>query len=62
MHFCVLATVLNNATNARYTHTLNVSGTELSAPYGCFVSNNKPSSAKVIVIIGDNGMNSLYSI
>ena len=47
--------VLDNATAARYTHTLKFSGTKLSAPYGCSVSNNKPSSAKVIIIIDDNG-------
>ena len=50
-----LVSVLVNATTALYTHTLKFSGTELSAPYGCFVSNNKPSSAKVIVIIDENG-------
>ena len=43
--------VLDNASTARYTHTLNVTGTELSAPFGCSVSNNKPSTAKVKVII-----------
>ena len=48
--------VLDNATTARYTHTLKFSGTELSSPYGCSVSNNKPSSAKVIVTIDDDGM------
>ena len=37
--------VLVNATTARYIHTLNVSGTQLPAVYGCSVSNNKPSSA-----------------
>ena len=51
--------VLENATTALYTHTLKFSGTELSSPYGCSVSNNKPSSATVI-IIGDNGMNVVY--
>ena len=54
--------VLVNAATARYTHTVNVSETELFAVYGCSVSNNKPSSAKVIVMIGDNGTNVLYSI
>ena len=42
--------VLNNATTAQYNHTLNVSETKLPAVYGCSVSNNKPSSSKVIVI------------
>ena len=41
-------TVLENATIAHYSHTLNVTGTDLSAVYGCSVSNNKPSSAKAI--------------
>ena len=45
--------VLNNATTAQYNHTLNVSGTKLPAVYGCSVSNNKPSSAKVIVTSED---------
>ena len=44
--------VLVHATTAEYIHTLNVSGTELPAVYGCSVSNNKPSSAKVLVTIG----------
>ena len=48
--------VLDNAITARYTHTLKFSGTELFSPYGCSVSNNKPSSAKVIVTIDDDGM------
>ena len=48
--------VLDNATTVLYTHILIVTGTELSSPYGCTVSNNKPSSAKVIVTIDDNGM------
>ena len=47
--------VLDNATTARYIHTLNVSGTKLPAVYGCSVFNNKPSSAKVIVTIDDSG-------
>ena len=48
--------VLDNATIARYIHILNVSGTELPAVYGCSVSNNKPSSAKVIITIDDSGI------
>ena len=46
--------VLVNATTAQYIHTLNVSGTKLPAVYGCSVSNDKPSSAKVVVTIGIN--------
>ena len=53
--------VLVNAATAQYNHTLNVSGTELSAVYGCSVSNNKPSSAKVITTITKNGMNLLVN-
>ena len=45
--------VLNIATTAQYTHTLNVTGRGLPAVYGCSVSNNKPSSAKVIVTSED---------
>ena len=48
--------VLVNATNAEYVHTLNVTGTKYSAVYGCSVSNNKPSSAKVIATITNNGI------
>ena len=48
-------TVLENATTAQYSHTLNVTGTDLSAVYGCSVSNNKPSSAKAIASNGING-------
>ena len=49
--------VLVNPTTAQYTHTLKVSGTKSSAVYGCSVSNNKPSLAKVIIITesDDNG-------
>ena len=51
-------TVLENATTAQYSHTLNVTGTDLSAVtvYGCSVSNNKPSSAKAIASNGINLM------
>ena len=45
-------TVLENATTAQYSHTLNVTGTDLSAVYGCSVSNNKPSSAKAVALNG----------
>ena len=44
--------MLVNATTAQYIHTLNVSGTQLPAVYGCSVSNNKPSSANAIAILG----------
>ena len=52
--------VLDNATTARYIHALNVSGTQLPAVYGCSVSNNKPSSAKVIITIDDSGIYDYY--
>ena len=52
--------VLDNATTAQYSHTLNVTGKGLPAVYGCFVSNNKPSSAKAIATIDYNGINPLY--
>ena len=48
--------VLVNATTSEYIHTLNVTGTKYSAVYGCSVSNNKPSSAEVIVILTSNGI------
>ena len=44
--------VLENATTARYIHTLNVSGTQLPGVYGCSVSNNKPSSANATATLG----------
>ena len=47
--------VLVNAVSAQYNHTLNVTGTEFSAVYGCSVSNNKPSVAKAITRIENNG-------
>ena len=47
--------VLEDAITALYSHSLNVTGTDLSALYGCSVSNNKPSSAKAIA---SNGINS----
>ena len=43
--------VLVNATTAEYIYTLGY-----SAVYGCSVSNNKPSSAKVIATHTNNGM------
>ena len=48
--------VLVNATTAEYVHTLNVTGTNYSAVYGCSVSNNKPSFAKVITTLTNNGI------
>ena len=47
--------VLVNSTTGLYTHTLKFNGTELSAVYGCSVSNNKPSLAKVMIMINENG-------
>ena len=44
--------VLVNGTTAQYIHTLNISGTELPAVYGCSVSNNKPSSANATAALG----------
>ena len=48
--------MLVNATTAEYVHTLNVTETKYSAVYGCSVSNNKPSSVKVIATITNNGI------
>ena len=45
-------TVLEDAVTAQYSHSLNVTGTDLSAVYGCSVSNNKLSSAKAIALNG----------
>ena len=39
-------TVLDDSVTARYTHTLNVTGS-LGGLYTCNVSNNKPSSASI---------------
>ena len=41
-------TVLDNSVTGQYTHTLNISGMAVPGVYGCSVSNNKPSSAKVV--------------
>ena len=41
-------TVLDDSNTGQYTHTLNISGKALPGVYGCSVSNNKPSSAKVV--------------
>ena len=47
--------VLVNAVSAQYSHTLNMTGTEFSALYECSVSNNKPSFAKAIIRIENDG-------
>ena len=47
--------VLVNPTTGLYTHTLKFNGAELSVVYGCSVSNNKPSLAKVIIMTDENG-------
>ena len=43
-------TVLDNRENARYTHTLTVTG-RLGGLYTCTVANNKPSTASATVTI-----------
>ena len=50
--------VLIDATTAQYMHTLiiNMAETELLTIYGCSVSNNIPSSAKVIATVTNNGI------
>ena len=40
--------MLDNGVTGQYTHTLNISGMTVPGVYGCSVSNNKPSSAKVV--------------
>ena len=47
--------VLVNATTAQYMHII-MAEIELLTVYGCSVSNNKPSSAKVIATIKTNGI------
>ena len=49
-------TVLDNSiTGHQYIHTLNISGMAVPGVYGCSVSNNKPSSAKVVGTLNTEG-------
>ena len=47
--------VLDNSVTGQYTHTLNISGMTVPGVYGCSVSNNKPSSAKVVGTLNTEG-------
>ena len=47
--------VLYNSLSGQYIHTLRVSQTDMVV-YECFVSNNKPSSAKAAVTFNRDGM------
>ena len=41
-------TVLDDGVTGQYTHTLDISGMAVPGVYGCYVSNNKPSSTKTV--------------
>ena len=53
--------VLDNPVTGQYTHTLRVSQIDVATVYECFVSNNKPSSAKAIATLNTDGMFFLYT-
>ena len=48
--------LLDNTVTGQYTHTLRVSQIDLTTVYECFVSNNKPSSAKTVATLDPDGM------
>ena len=48
--------VLDNRVTGQYTHTLRVSQIDVATVYECFVSNNKPSSAKAVAKLNTDGM------
>ena len=48
-------TVLDSSNTGQYTHTLNISGMTVPGVYGCSVSNNKPSLAKVVGTLNTEG-------
>ena len=48
--------VLDNTFTGQYTHTLRVSQIDVATVYECFVSNNKPSSAKAVATLDADGM------
>ena len=54
--------VLDHSFIVQYTHTLRVSQIDVATVYECFVSNNKPSSAKAVVTLDTDGMFCLYVI
>ena len=49
-------TVLDDKVIAEYTHTLSMGDMIIPGDYECFVSNNKPSSAKAVATLNENGM------
>ena len=52
--------VLDNTLTGQYTHTLRVSQIDVATVYECFVSNNKPSSAKAAATLNTDGMFCFY--
>ena len=48
-------TVLDDSSTGKYIHTLKISGIPVSSVYECSVSNNKPSSAKVVGTLNREG-------
>ena len=55
------ASKLDDSNSGQYTHTLRVSQIDVATVYECFVSNNKPSSAKAAATLSRNGMFCLYN-
>ena len=50
-------TALDDVVKAQYIHTQNIGDdVVISGVYECFVSNNKPSSAKAVATLTENGM------
>ena len=49
-------TVLDNKGKAQYTHILSIGDMIIPGDYECFVSNNKPSSAKAVATLSEDGM------
>ena len=48
--------LLDHTFTGQYTHTLRVSQIDVATVYECFVSNNKPSSAKAVATLDADGM------
>ena len=48
--------MLDSTLTGQYTHTLRVSQINVATVYECFVSNNKPSSAKAVATLNTDGM------
>ena len=53
---------LDTTFTGHYTHTLKVSQIDVATVYECFVSNNKPSSAKAVASLNMDGMSIILHI